>query len=120
MAASIREAVGADTLYNGGSNTTGFSPEVSTAPQLSLLELLSNNKVPILLAVFAIFVLGQIFKPVKRPAGSKPLPMQTSLPWAGRFWDVPEEGIAAAWHFGQLHKKLVCLKYCTSYNCRVY
>jgi hypothetical protein len=29
----------------------------------------------------------------------------SGLPWAGRFWDVPEEGIANAWHFGQLHKK---------------
>ena len=31
--------------------------------------------------------------------------LDIGLPWAGRFWDVPEEGIANAWHFGQLHKK---------------
>lgn len=30
----------------------------------------------------------------------------TGLPWAGRFWDVPETGIESAWHFGNLHKKL--------------
>lgn len=27
------------------------------------------------------------------------------LPWAGRFWDVPETGIESAFHFGALHKK---------------
>jgi hypothetical protein len=27
------------------------------------------------------------------------------LPYAGRFWDIPAEGVKAAWHFGALHKK---------------
>lgn len=31
---------------------------------------------------------------------------KTGLPWAGRFWDVPEKGIEAAWHFGNLHKTM--------------
>ena len=106
MAASIREA--GDALYNAARNVSGsFSPEVSTAPQLSLLETLSNNKIPIILAVFAIFVLGQVLRPTKLPAGAKPLPILPGLPWAGRFWDVPAEGIASAWHFGALHKKFV-------------
>ena len=33
------------------------------------------------------------------------LTVSTGLPYAGRFWDVPEIGVEAAWHFGQLHKK---------------
>lgn len=31
---------------------------------------------------------------------------ETGLPYAGRFWDVPGPGIEAAWHFGNLHKKM--------------
>jgi hypothetical protein len=34
-----------------------------------------------------------------------PLTEDTGLPYAGRFWDVPAEGVKAAWHFGALHKK---------------
>jgi hypothetical protein len=106
--ASIREAAGADALYNAAKNISGsFSPEVSTAPHLSLIETLANNKLPIILAVFVIFVLSQVFKREKLPEGSKPLPILPGLPWAGRFWDVPAEGIASAWHFGSLHEKYV-------------
>ena len=107
MAASIREGV--DAAYGAAQNISGsFSPEVSTAPQLSLVETLANNKLPILLAIFVAFVLGQVLRPNKKlPPGVKPLPQQASIPWAGRFWDVPSEGIASAWHFGALHKKLV-------------
>ena len=100
---------GADAAYAVAQNiSSSMSPEVSTAPQLSLIDTLANNKLPILLAIFVAFVLGQILKPNKKlPPGSKPLPQQASIPWAGRFWDVPSEGIASAWHFGGLHKKLV-------------
>ncbi len=108
----MREAAG-DAMYNAARNVSdSFSPEVSTAPQLSLLQTLSDNKIPILLALFAVFVIGQILKPKNKnlPPGSKPLPELPGLPWAGRFWDVPEEGIASAWHFGALHKKYVRVK----------
>ncbi len=109
MAASMREGV--DAAYGAAQNISGsISPEVTTASQLSIIGTLTNNKLPIVLAIFVAFVLSQILRPNKKlPAGSKPLPQQASIPWAGRFWDVPSEGIASAWHFGALHKKLVNL-----------
>jgi len=60
-------------------------------------------------AFIVLFVLARAFgvgKKQKLPAGVKPLPRLPGLPYAGRFWDVPAPGIEAAWHFGDLHKKM--------------
>ncbi|KAK3677176.1 hypothetical protein LTR78_002714 [Recurvomyces mirabilis] len=69
---------------------------------------LYQPRVAIGFALIVLIVLARIFgagKP-KLPAGVKPLPRQFGLPYAGRFWDVPGPGIEAAWHFGDLHKKM--------------
>lgn len=60
-------------------------------------------------SLIVLFVLAKAFglgKKQKLPPGVKPLPRLPGLPYAGRFWDVPGPGIEAAWHFGDLHKKM--------------
>ncbi|KAK3722478.1 hypothetical protein LTR37_002470 [Vermiconidia calcicola] len=105
MAASIREAAAAYSMNAASNATDAFTADVSSS-SLSIVSTLLNNKLAVLFAVLVIAVVGKIVSGgQKLPEGVKPLPILPGLPWAGRFWDVPSEGIASAWHFGALHKK---------------
>ncbi|RMX80617.1 hypothetical protein D0867_16369, partial [Hortaea werneckii] len=68
--------------------------------------LLQNPKVALGFCLVFVFVLERVLRGRRKlPAGVKPLPRLPGLPWAGRFWDVPDTGIESAFHFGALHKK---------------
>lgn len=86
--AATYQAGSVESLYDAASNNSSdFStPEAITAPHLSLLQTLSDNKLGVALALFAIFVLAQLLNRKKLPKGVKPLPILPGLPWAGRFW----------------------------------
>ncbi|KAJ8606892.1 hypothetical protein MRB53_040645 [Persea americana] len=68
---------------------------------------LQTPRLSIALAFLVLIVLARIAssKGKKLPPGVKRLPRLPGLPYAGRFWDVPEPGVDAALHFGGLHKK---------------
>ena len=122
MAASIQDAGMGNALYNATTYASDtFKAEVEAVSQLSLVSTMMNNKLAVTVALLAIFVVAKIMTGgEKLPKGAKPLPMLpgnnqspsntpetpltlcVGLPYAGRFWDVPEEGIASAWHFGAL------------------
>ncbi|KAK4501592.1 hypothetical protein PRZ48_007401 [Zasmidium cellare] len=86
--------------------TASFAPKaeaVTVNAEFSFLQPKYIFFCLLLLPIFArFFGLGK----QKLPAGVKPLPRLPGLPYAGRFWDVPAPGIEAAWHFGDLHKKM--------------
>lgn len=103
--ASIREAAG-DVYRAAAENVSSRFTVESSDTQFSLISTLLANRVTVILGLVVLFAILKVASGPKLPKGVKPLPKQFELPWAGRFWDVPEEGIANAWHFGQLHKKL--------------
>lgn len=67
-----------------------------------------HPRVAIGFTLLLLIVLARVFGAGKQklPPGVKRLPRLPGLPYAGRFWDVPGPGIEAAWHFGNLHKKM--------------
>ena len=83
--AATYQAGSVDPLYNGA-NGSFAGPAATTAPHLSLLQTLSQNKLGVALALFVIFALSQFLNRKKLPKDAKPLPILPGLPWAGRFW----------------------------------
>ena len=104
MAASIREAAEAAYTYVA-ENASRFTADVSNDTQFSILSTIMANRITLILGLVVLAAIAKMMSGPKLPKGVKPLPEHWGLPYAGRFWDVPEEGIANAWHFGQLHKK---------------
>lgn len=108
-------------LFPSG-NASAFIETAGLTPEL--LADFSQSKFVWALSLLLLIGLARIFVSGKQrlPPGVKPLPRlpgwfnfpsrnpfvltsSQGLPYAGRFWDVPAEGVKAAWHFGALHKK---------------
>jgi len=79
--------------------TSGLTPELFA--DVSQSKFVWAASFLLLLGLARVFISGR----QKLPPGVKALPRLPGLPYAGRFWDVPAEGVKAAWHFGALHKK---------------
>nr|POF04147.1 cytochrome p450 monooxygenase psod [Quercus suber] len=91
--------------YADNSSTFTDAPMLD-APAVQRFSLLQDPKIALGFCFLLVIVLGRVFSGGRKlPPGVKPLPRLPGLPWAGRFWDVPEQGVEAAWHFGALHKK---------------
>ncbi|KAF2772703.1 putative P450 monooxygenase [Teratosphaeria nubilosa] len=86
------------------SHFEGTAAHISPLPSSSWL---SQPRAIFGFVLLLAVVLGQAVRVANKkrlPAGVKALPRLPGLPWAGRFWDVPEAGIDSAWHFGKLHE----------------
>ncbi|WPH03647.1 cytochrome p450 monooxygenase psod [Acrodontium crateriforme] len=99
------DAAGQESLYPASNASTYLNSPTLDASYLAGFLTLQSPTVTVGLCVVIALVLGRIFGRRKLPQGVKPLPRLPGLPWAGRFWDVPEQGVDAAFHFGALHKK---------------
>lgn len=97
------------SLYVAGSMDNATSAVQHAIPAIADVEFtFLQPKVIIGFFVLLMILQARIFGvgSKKLPPGVKPLPRLPGLPYAGRFWDVPGPGIEAAWHFGDLHKKM--------------
>nr|OQO17441.1 hypothetical protein B0A51_16079 [Rachicladosporium sp. CCFEE 5018] len=108
MEASIQ--VSSDRMPYHEDNSSVAAAAASTS---DLQPVLSTDLTPLLHSKFLwgaslllfFFIARAFTSKQKLPAGVKRLPRLPGLPYIGRPWDVPGPGVAAAWHFGGLHKK---------------
>ncbi|OQO03054.1 hypothetical protein B0A51_18603, partial [Rachicladosporium sp. CCFEE 5018] len=108
MEASIQ--VSSDRMPYHEDNSSVAAAATSTS---DLQPVLSTDLTPLLHSKFLwgaslllfFFIARAFTSKQKLPAGVKRLPRLPGLPYIGRPWDVPGPGVAAAWHFGGLHKK---------------